>query len=396
MYFTHSKECAMHKKVTILLKLVSAATCMLAASSHAADQCKIKDTVDQVIAPVMEKYTIPGMAIAVIVNGQRCFYNYGVMSKDTGQGITSDTLFEIGSVSKTLTATLATFAQADGKLALSDSASKLLPALRGSSFDNISLLNLATHTAGGLPQQVPDQIHTMDQLMEYYKNWKPKYAAGTARTYSNPSVGLLGMIAAKSMRVPFDEAMEKQLFPALGMTRSYINVPADHMSRYAQGYTTKDIPVRMTPDILAHEAYGVRTTTADLIQFIGVNLEPKQLDPKWQRALGDAQLPQFQAGAMAQSLMWEQYPFPVKLEQLLEGNAGTMAFDDHKVSSLPSPPRQQANVLINKTGSTRGFGAYVAFIPAKKIGIVILANKSYPNAARVTAAYQILNQLASQ
>jgi beta-lactamase class C len=50
-------------------------------------------------------------------------------------------------------------------------------------------------------------------------------------------------------------------------------------------------------------------------------------------------------------------------------------------------------VLINKTGSTNGFASYVAFVPAQKLGIVMLANKNYPIAQRVTAAYQILTKL---
>ena len=113
------------------------------------------------------------MAVAVIVDGESYVYNYGVASLKTRQPITNKTLFEIGSASKTFTATLASYAQVKGKLVLSDSASKYLPSLRGSSFDNVSLLNLGTHTAGGLPLQVPNAIHSDDQLTDYFRQWKP-------------------------------------------------------------------------------------------------------------------------------------------------------------------------------------------------------------------------------
>ena len=91
----------------------------------------------------------------------------------------SDTLFEIGSVSKTFTATLVSYAQAGGHLSLSDNASRYLPALRGSNLDHVSLLNLGTHTPGGLPLQVPDDVRDDDQLMQYFRDWKPPDPPGT-------------------------------------------------------------------------------------------------------------------------------------------------------------------------------------------------------------------------
>jgi beta-lactamase class C len=389
----------MPQKVITLFKLVSASTCLIAASGNAAeivDECKVKDTVNSAIQPLMEKHGIPGVAVAVTVDGKQCFYNFGVMSKDTQQAVSSETLFEIGSISKTLTATLAAYAQADGRLSLSDNASKYLPSLKGSSFDKVSVLHLATHTAGGLPLQIPDEIQNTDQLMAYYKNWKPRQVPGTSRTYSNPSIGLLGMVVSASMKMPFDDAMEQKLFPALGMTHSFINVPPDQMKHYAQGYNAKDAPVRMNPNpgLIASAAYGgTKTTSADLIRYVGLNMREAPLNPKWQRALTDTQVAQYESAAVAQGLAWERYPYPLKLERLLVGNSETLIFGDNPVSRSSAAAQPQADFLISKTGSTGGFGGYVAFVPAKKIGIVILANKSAPVTARVAAGYQILTQL---
>jgi beta-lactamase class C len=79
---------------------------------------------------------------------------------------------------------------------------------------------------------------------------------------------------------------------------------------------------------------------------------------------------------------------------LLGGNSGEMIGDPTPVVRL-APRAPTAPRLYDKTGSTSGFGAYVAFIPARRVGLVMLANKNYPIPARVAAAYAILEKLAS-
>ena len=71
-----------------------------------------------------------------------------------------------------------------------------------------------------------------------------------------------------------------------------------------------------------------------------------------------------------------------------------MIFNANPVTEIKPPQSPQQNVWINKTGSTNGFAAYVAFIPEKRLGIVILANKSYPIEERVAVAYKILTSFA--
>ena len=272
-------------------------------------------------------------------------------------------------------------------------ASTHLPTLRGSSFDRVSLLNLGTHTAGGLPLQVPNDITDDAQLMAYFRSWKPTYAPGTYRTYTNPGIGMLGMIAAASMNDDFIALMEGKLFPWLGMRHTYLVVPKAQMENYAQGYTTKDTPVRMAPGVLSSEAYGIRTTAGDMLRFVKANMGMLALDEKLQRAIFDTHTGYYRIGAMTQDLIWEQYPYPVGLADLLAGNSAKFLLEANPATELDPPLRLQDAVLINKTGSTNGFGAYVAFVPEKKIGIVIFANKSYPIDARVTAAHEVLARL---
>lgn len=354
----------------------------------------VASVISHAVQPIMQRYGIPGMAVGVVVDGRTYIYDYGVASKATHQPVNATTIFEIGSVSKTFTATLASYAQATGTLSLSDMASADLPLLRGSSFDRVSLLNLGTHTAGGLPLQVPDNVTNNDQLIAYLYHWKPTYAPGTYRVYSNVSIGLLGLIVANRMHEDFAAAMQRSLLQPLGLSHTYLDVPAAQMPNYAQGYTSKGVPIRMKPGVLGPEAYGIRTTAGDLLRWLQANMAMLELNVTLQRAIVDTHTGYYQSGPLTQDLIWEQYVYPVTLAQLQAGNSPKMLFDPNPATALEPPQPPHANVLLNKTGSTNGFGTYVAFIPEKKIGIVLLANKSYPIEARVATAYQILKQLS--
>lgn len=375
---------------TVALSLMG--LCLLGSLAQA-QTTSLDAQVHEAAKDVMATHAIPGLAIAISVNGQEHFYSFGVASKATNAQVTPDTLFEVGSVSKVFTATLATYAQASGKLLLSEPVSHYVPELKGSAFGKVVLTHLATHTAGGFPLQVPDTVKNRRQLMQYFTDWKPLYPAGTQRSYANPSIGMLGLIAAKSLDMTYNQALEQRLFPALSLKNSYLRVPADKMALYAQGYDKEDKPIRLNPGVLADEAYGVKTSARDLLHFTQLNLGEGKLPAPLRRALDDTRVGYFQVGPMTQDLIWEQYPMPVSLESLLTGNSNKMAYENNGAIALnPTLPPQQA-VWINKTGSTNGFGAYVAFVPNARKSVVILANKNYPNEARIKLAYTLLNAL---
>ena len=130
-----------------------------------------------------------------------------------------------------------------------------------------------------------------------------------------------------------------------------------------------------------------------MIHFVEANINGAGLDDALKRAIATTQAGYFKVGNMTQGLGWEMYAWPANLDGLLAGNSERVSLEANPATRLaPAQPRQ-SDVLINKTGSTNGFGAYVAFIPARRIGIVMLANRNYPIPARVKAAFQVLTAL---
>lgn len=182
-------------------------------------------SIDPSVQRLMKTRDLPGVALALTVNGQACYFNYGVASRATGEPVTEETLFEIGSLSKTFTAILAAWAQAEGRLSLTDKVSRHLPELAGSAFDRVTLLHLATHTSG-LPLMLPAEVKTSEQLKKYYLAWRPGYEPGSARSYSNPGTALLGRATAAAMGEEFKVLAEgRLLLLGLGLGRTYLTVP---------------------------------------------------------------------------------------------------------------------------------------------------------------------------
>jgi len=373
------------RNLTALAVFIAAGNCLAATDLQA--------VVDANVKPLMQQQAIPGLVVGVVQDGKAQYFNYGVAATDTRQPVSENTLFEVGSVSKTFTATLAGYAVATGALTLSDPASHYLPALGGGTFAHISVLNLGTYTAGGLPLQFPAKADNSQGMISYFQHWKPDFAPGTQRLYSNPSLGLFGYLAAQSLKQPFDQAMEKTLLPALGLKHTFVKVPQSQMSLYAQGYGKDGKPVRVGPGAMDSEAYGIKTSAADLLKYVDVNMHPANLDKTLQQAITVTHTGYYSVDGMTQGLGWEMYPYPIQLDALIAGNSTPMAMEPHKVNWLTPPQAPRADTLVNKTGSTNGFGAYVAYVPSKGVGVVILANKNYPNAERVKVAHAILSAM---
>ena len=383
--------------------LASSSLSMLALgkrSSAATDDATVRAAVDDAMKPVIAQYGIPGMAVGVTLNGARHFVEYGSASVKESVPATRDTLFELGSISKTFTATLATLAETDGKLALTDTVEQHMPELAGSPIGAVRLLDLATHTAGGFPLQLPDAVKTGVQLIAYYRAWKSTFAAGTMRSYANPSIALLGLVTARVLGDSFAKLAEGRLFPALGLKRTFINVPEAERTSYAWGTNRDGEPVRAGAGPIAAEAYGVTSNAVDMLRYLEVQLDllnkgaADGVAEPVARAVVTTHTGYYRAGPFTQDLIWEQYLTSVTLHDMMAGNSPEISMKSNPATAIEPPMAPRADVVFNKTGSTGGFGAYVVGAPEKKFGIVILANKFYPNRVRTKAAYRVMERLA--
>lgn len=373
---------------TTLCALLITASC----STFAAPQ-KINDIVHRTITPLIEQQKIPGMAVAVIYQGKPYYFTWGYADIAKKQPVTQQTLFELGSVSKTFTGVLGGDAIARGEIKLSDPATKYWPELTAKQWNGITLLHLATYTAGGLPLQVPDEVKSSSDLLRFYQNWQPAWAPGTQRLYANSSIGLFGALAVKPSGLSFEQAMQTRVFQPLKLNHTWINVPPAEEKNYAWGYR-EGKAVHVSPGALDAEAYGVKSTIEDMACWIRSNMNPRDINDKTlQQGIQLAQSRYWQTGDMYQGLGWEMLDWPVNPDSIINGSGNKIALAARPVKAITPPTPAVRASWVHKTGATGGFGSYVAFIPEKELGIVMLANKNYPNPARVAAACQILNAL---
>jgi Beta-lactamase class C and other penicillin binding proteins len=371
--------------------LLLSASCSAFAAS--VSDSAMADVVEKTIAPLMKSQAIPGMAVAVIYQGKPHYFTFGKADVAAGRPVTDQTLFEVGSISKTFTGVLGGDAIARHEISLSDPASKYWPALTGKQWQDIRLLDLATYTAGGLPLQVPDDVTDSASLLRFYQTWQPTWKPGTTRLYANSSIGLFGALAVKPSGMRYEQAMTTRVFKPLKLNHTWISVPKSEEANYAWGYRDGKA-VRVSPGMLDGEAYGVKTNVKDLASWIIANMSPDTVqDASLKQGIAFAQSRYWRVGSLYQGLGWEMLNWPVEAKTVVGGSDNSVALAPLPATEVnpPAPPVKAS--WVHKTGSTGGFGGYVAFIPEKNLGIVMLANKSYPNPARVEAAYRILDAL---
>lgn len=334
----------MIKKFTILL------ASLLSLTAHAAELPS--QWISQRTNPFIKAQHLPGIAVAIYYQGKDYYYIVGNTDSTHHQPITKDSIFELASISKVFTTTLLASAVQAGKMSLQDKMVNYMPALKLTKdlpIDQVTLLNLATHTAS-FPRQEQGfgvRLGDVSGLMQKLKQWQPAYPIGSAYVYSNISFGLLGAVVANAAQESYESLLKQQIADPLGMTHTCVTVPDQLRSAEVQGYNDGNAVAHYVP----HGFYGggaVRSSAADMLAFMKANLgvSVNHASPQLLAAMQFAQQPRFKVN-----------------EQLTMGLGWERRY-------------KEGHLYISKNGGNPGFSTFIGFSPDQQFGVVVLTNQN--------------------
>ncbi|WP_322964530.1 serine hydrolase domain-containing protein [Sphingomonas fuzhouensis] len=266
----------------------------------------------------------------------------------------TDTLSEIGSITKVFTGLLLADMAARGEVGLNDPAAKYLPAgwtlpVRGRP---ITLLDLATHRSGlpRLPLNLPfaDEgnpyaDYTPALMREFLKSWVPDREPGAAYEYSNLGVALLGQILAQRAGTDYATLVRTRITAPLHMDDTRIRHARGDMRLQATPHDEYLRPVAPWDDSVMAPAGGLRSDAGDMLDLLAANLGfiPTSLKPAMDmmqviRAEGDGPKSAMGIGWMINTT--------------------------------------RVGRVVTHGGATGGYLARIAFDPVRRRGVVALAN----------------------
>jgi D-alanyl-D-alanine-carboxypeptidase/D-alanyl-D-alanine-endopeptidase len=226
-----------------------------------------------------------GMVIGLVDERGGRVFSAGGMDNGTKQTVDGDTVFEIGSVTKTFTTLLLQDSAGRGEVKLEDSISDYLPkSVRCPTYGGkeITLLQLATHTSG-LPE-FPNNLspgdgnraysgYTVEQLYDFLSGFTLTCEPGRQWEYSNVGMALLAHILVLKTGTDYESLVTERICRPLKMESTRITLTDEMKSRFARGHDSSGAPLPGQKFSVMNGASGLRSTANDLLKYISANLD---------------------------------------------------------------------------------------------------------------------------
>jgi serine-type D-Ala-D-Ala carboxypeptidase/endopeptidase len=294
-------------------------------------------------------------------NGTRIF-SFGNISKANNVPVNENTLFDIGSITKTFTTLLLADMVKQGIVNLNDPIEKYLPAnvkVPQYSGVKITLEDLASHTSG-LPEW-PSNIwlnnnagvfnpkYNETMLYKGLSNTTLTREPGSQFQYSSFGIGLLAHILSVKAVLPYEQLVKNRILDVLGMNDTKITLsPNDIKNRFSIGHQGgKEITTPTVPEIMAG-AGAFRSTGNDLLKYTSANL----------------------------GFLHTKLDDAIQLHHLIIHHiipANPMNYSEYVALDWRVLTNLAAETLSHE-GAINGWNSLVAFIPTKQISVVLLCS----------------------
>ena len=317
-----------------------------------------------------------GVAVAVRMNGETRFFNYGFANDARNERVTADSIFNLGSVGKLFATTTLAEAVNGGELSLNDPVAKYVTELqRGGDVRRITLGELASHTSG-LPDR-PGQYershrgrYTWPDFVRFLNSWKadPKHEPGKQYLYSDTAMVLLRIALQRRFNTPFARLMHQRITGPLGMTSTALPLPRDLLGRAVQGYNPQGQPLGKPGmeggDFEWPGSGQIYSSARDMATFLAANLGEVADHRPIENAMAFTQQPVFTVSPRLKiGLAWQIV------------SSGNLS-------------------ILDKNGGLNNTSTYIGFAPQRKLGVVILVNRGKQHATGI--GRQILHALAQE
>lgn len=325
-----------------------------------------------------------GSITAAVVAGGRTLWaeGFGWADRDRRVPAGVETIYRIGSISKTFTAVVLAQLVDRRTIALDDPVEKYLPEVKGFASPRagakpITFRQLASHTAGlirepKLPDAASGPIARWEaKILESIPATAFDTAPGERFFYSNIGYGVLGLALSRAAGTPFMKLVEDGIFTPLGMTSSTFVVGDRLRPWLSVGYANSANGIDATMPAREHDGRGykvpnggVYSTVVDLARFTGALSAGGTL---------------VTSDAMRRMMLTKQTP---------EAGASGYGF------GLQIAAKDGAVTVIGHGGSVAGYTAHLAFDPQSKIGVILLRNYGGGRTNLAGVATELVRSLA--
>lgn len=304
--------------------------------------------IDGVVRDAMRRQNIPGVALVVLRDGKVIHQaGYGVADLEQDLPVRSETVFNIGSLSKQFLAEGILLLVQDGKVALDAPVSRYLPDAPPS-WSAITIRHLLNHT-GGLVREAPGfdgaKVQSDIDVIRSAYGVPLNAPAGTRFEYSNLGYFILAEVISRTSGRPWPAFFAERVFGPLGMTATRPTSLVDLIPNRARGYAWEEGRFRNAQSYMALRPSGAfMSTVADLA--------------KWEKVLAGGGL----TGGAPRAELWA----PAKLSS---GETAPYGFG-WRLETV------DGHAEINHGGSLPGFRSYYLRYPEAKLAVIVLTNNN--------------------